>query len=560
MGMLLLVYMRLPVSDDLVQADAGSSKASIIAPALRESAMRNKDEGSATRVSKIVCRVAAATLIASCASGEQVVSDDAGIRADMIPFAQPSRATLQSSPKKVIAHWHQFPISRSKGGPDGDWYSSYAKVRLRPLPRPARTSSGNVEWKIEDALADIRQARQSGVDTFLINIYRTDMTNPWAWPVINYMLKAAARDNRGFTVAPNFDCSWGGDAAQGTAMANQYADFLASIGESSSAYLAKIGTSFLAGTYWAQNCQTAHWTAFKARMALRGMPMHLMCVFTGGGYRAEYDTACDSWSDWGERSADQALNLNWRTRYAGVSGEPIAGVISHGDTRYNEKDTGHDWSTSEQRGFGTLRNTWGEVLDGGADWAHLVTWNDIGEHSHMYPNTAGQWAFYDLNAYYIAWFKTGHRPQVTSDAIYYSHRIAQVPSGTKMRIRHLPWANIVDVVVFLTAPATVEVITPSGTTARNLQAGMQTFTVPLPFSGRPRFRIMRSDVPVIDFESAFPVGPMPAVHDVTYKAGGSLRAKYGVTDPASEACESGRLSPEQCLETPGEPVWHVWTR
>jgi hypothetical protein len=295
-------------------------------------------------------------------------------------------------------------------------------------------------------------------------------------------------------------------------------------------------------------------------MALRGMPMHVMCVFAGGGYRAEYDTACDSWSDWGERSADQALNLNWRTRYAGVSAEPIAGVISHGDTRYNEKDTAHDWSTSEQRGFGTLRNTWGEVLDGGADWAHLVTWNDIGEHSHMYPNTAGQWAFYDLNAYYIAWFKTGRRPQVTKDAIYYSHRVAQAPSGTKMRIRHLPWANNVDVIAFLTERAVVEVTTASGTTRKDLQAGMQTFTVPLPSSGKPRFRMVRSDVLVIDFESAFPVGPMPAVHDVTYKAGGSLRAKYGVTDQASKACESGQLSPDQCLEVPGEPVWHVGTR
>jgi hypothetical protein len=228
--------------------------------------------------------------------------------------------------------------------------------------------------------------------------------------------------------------------------------------------------------------------------------------------------------------------------------------VSAGDTRYPDRG---DWWTAEQRGFGTLRNTWSAALADGADWAQITTWNDIGEHSHLYPNTAGQWAFYDLNAYYIAWFKIGRPPQVTRDAIYYSHRIAQAPSGTKMGIRHLPWANLVDVVGFLTKPATVEVTTASGTTTRNLQAGMQTFAVALPSSGKPRFRMIRSGTPVVDFESAFAIGAMPAVHDVTYKAGGSLRTAYGIGNPAPAVCESGSSSPDQCLEAPGEPVWHL---
>lgn len=478
-----------------------------------------------------------------------------GIRADAIPFVQPDRATLQASSKKIVAHWHQFPISRSKGGPDGDWYATqFSKGRLRPLPRPARTTAGDVEWKIEDALADMRQARQSGVDAFLINIYRTDMTNPWAWPTINYMLKAAARDNKGFKIAPNFDCSYGGDAAQGTAMANQYVDYLGTIGETGSTHLMKIGANYVAGSYWTNNCQPAHWEAFKTRMSERGFPTHLICTFQGGGYRAEYDTACDSWSDWGERSADQALNRDWRARYAGVTGEPIAGVVSHGDTRYNENDAGHDWSTSEQRGFGTLRNTWLSVIQGaGADWAHLVTWNDIGEHSHMYPNTAGQWAFYDLNAYYAAWFKTGTAPPINKDAIYYSHRIAQTPSGTDMRLRHQPWANVVDVMAFLTAPATVEIITAAGTTSQAFGAGLQTMTAPLPTSGKPRIRIVRNGQPVVNTESQFTVGPMPAEHDVVYRAGGSLRTSLGQVAPSATVCATS--DPDTCLTTPGEPVW-----
>jgi hypothetical protein len=373
--------------------------------------------------------------------------------------------------------------------------------------------------------------------------------------MVNYMLKAAARDGKGFTVAPNFDCSYGGDGVAGAAMADQYVDYLASIGEAGSPHLMRVGSAYVAGTYWANNCDPAHYASFKTRMAERGMPVHLMCVMLGGDYRAEYDAVCDSWSDWGERSADQALTRGWASRYPEVAGrEPIVASVSAGDTRYPDRG---EWWTAEQRGFGTLRNTWSAALTDGADWAQIITWNDIGEHSHMYPNTAGQWAFYDLNAYYIAWFKTGYRPQATKDAIYYSHRIAQAPNGTRMRIRHLPWANIVDVVAFLTQPAVVEVTTTDGTARRDLQAGMQTFTVPLPSSGKPRFRMIRSGTLVVDLESAFAVGAMPAVHDVTYKAGGSLRTAYGIGNPASDVCESGSSSPDQCLEAPGEPVWHL---
>ena len=477
-----------------------------------------------------------------------VVSD--GIRADMVPFAQPSQATLQASEKLVLAHWHQFPVSRSKTGPDGDWYSGATNLRLRPLARPARTTAGDEEWRIEDAMIDIKWARQAGVNAFMLNIYRHDMTNPWAWPQLPRMLTAAGRDGKGFKIAPNFDCTYGGDSAAGTAMADQYADFLAANGKTADPSLMKIGDNYLVGTYWANNCDAAHYSSFKTRMSQRGMPVTLLCTMQGGPkYVAGHDGVCDAWSDWGERTADKA-GINWTARFAGVSGEPIAGVISHGDVRY---PTEGDWWTAEQRGFGSLRTSWDSARTTGASWVQLHTWNDIAEHSHMYPTTAGQWAFYDLNAYYIAWFKTGVQPTINKDAIYYSHRIAQTPVGTKMGIRHLPWYNEIDVTAFLTAPATVEVITASGTTSQDLGAGLQTMKAPLPTSGKPRIRVIRNGVAVVNTESQFTVGAMPAEHDVIYRAGGSLRTAHGVTNPAATVCTTG--TPDDCLMAPGEPVW-----
>lgn len=482
-------------------------------------------------------------------SGEANVD---GLPSNLIAFNQPSRETLQSSPKKVFAHWHQYPISRNKEGPTGDWYSAFSRVRTLPLRRPARTSGGDTEWRIEDALFDIQQARRIGVDAFFVNMYREDQTNPWAWPMWDYMLKAASRDNKGFKVAPNFDCSGGGDASQGTALANMASNWLDAIGEKNSAHHMKVDNKFIVGTYWVNNCQPQHYSNFKSRMSELGMPVFLVCVMSGP-YNSAYDSVCDAWSNWGERGADAAVNLNYTSpsefgTKAGI--EPIMAAISVGDVRYPVGDTHR---ADEQKGFGTLANTWGEAI-GLTDWAQLVTWNDIGEHSHFYPGTGMGYSQYDLTAFYIAWFKTGVMPAINKDAIYYSHRIANVPSGSGMpNLRSGSWANNVYAVFMLTDTATVQIITASGTTQQQLAAGVHTISAPMPLSGRPRFKIIRNSQTVVDVTSSYNIAAMPTPNDVVYRGGGSLRTIYGQSNSASTVCASGTA--DQCLNVNSEPVW-----
>jgi hypothetical protein len=64
-----------------------------------------------------------------------------------------------------------------------------------------------------------------------------------------------------------------------------------------------------------------------------------------------------------------------------------------------------------------------------ADWVQIVTWNDYGEGTEIAPSTSIQFSFYDLAAYYIQWFKTGVRPTITRDVLYYFHRTHSVHSG-----------------------------------------------------------------------------------------------------------------------------------
>jgi hypothetical protein len=468
----------------------------------------------------------------------------------LIPFVQPPLSALQASGKLVVAHWHQFPISRSQGSATSDPYKGFLdaapggmSIRIRPLGRPARSES---DWKLADSLVDIQWAQDIGVDAFFVNC-AADLQNPWAWPQYTRMLEAAKQHGGGFRVAPNIDCV-NGAGGDGAWMANVIINRLKSDGQLNSTSQLRVKGRFAVGSFHAGACGVKFWTDLRSTLKGAGFDPHVMCVFLGGAYRAEYDGVCDSWSDWGRKDAFSAPASDYNKRYAAVAGkEPIVAAISHGDVRYKNNSN----IAYESRGSETLRVNWDEAITTGADWAQLVTWNDLGEHAVFYPNTGEQFAFYDLTAYYIAWFKTGKKPAINKDALYYFHRVAKGPPWPALRAGS--WSNLVEAVAFLTAPATVEIITTAGTTKKDLPAGVQVLTAPMPASGEPRFRIVRAGAVVVDVTSAFKIGPMPAKNDVVYRGGGSLRTAHGLAHPPTSICQSSTA--DACLMTPGEPVW-----
>lgn len=371
------------------------------------------------------------------------------------------------------------------------------------------------------------------------------MRNPWAWPAYTRFLQAAAKLGTGFKIAPNIDCVSPG---RGRGMAETILTRLKEAGELSSPSQLRVGGRFVVGSFYANNCGVPYWTEFKAAMKAGGLDPFLVCVMLGGAYRAEFDGVCDAWSDWGRRDPWSAAGSDYARRYAGAKGEPIMAAISHGDIRY-KKDGNIAY---EQKGSQTLRINWEQAIATGAHWAQLNTWNDIGEHAAFYPNTAQQFAVYDLTAYYIAWFKTGAPPPITRDAVYYFHRVARVPPAPQLRFGS--WANEVEAVAFLTAPATVEIVTDEGVTRGDFPAGMHVLSAPLPAAGKPRLRIVRGGATVAEVTSAYAVGPMPPRNDVVYRSGGSLRASAAAAQgSADRVCREA--GPDACLMHPAEPVW-----
>ena len=78
---------------------------------------------------------------------------------------------------------------------------------------------------------------------------------------------------------------------------------------------------------------------------------------------------------------------------------------------------------AEAAGSMLYRAGWTSTIENEAAIASFVTWNDYSESSEIRPSTGIQYGFYDLTAYYLAWYKTGTPPPITRDVLYYFHRV-----------------------------------------------------------------------------------------------------------------------------------------
>jgi hypothetical protein len=519
-----------------------------------------------TRRQRTLCRViglAAAVLLAAphtvgLAQSPGSLTAPSAIPPSLLPF-DPRPA---DSPKQVIAHWHQVTLSDDNGLPPDDQQTQrlYNNEKLRhrparflPLRRPPRPGLSTEEWRTADAASDINLAQAIGIDVFMINAGILDTRNWRGLPQYIRMLKAARGLGADFAIAPNFDCvgGTGQSAASGAQAAENLLSFLRDAGELDNPHMARLDGAMLVGTWSYEKCAPAHWQAMKDSLADAGLPAHLMCI-AHPGFRqvvsAAHDGACDSWGDWGTRT------------YTADPAEPLTALARAGDERrvkavpttfnHQDADDGRGW---ESRGSELMRRSWETAIAADVEIAQIVTWNDVMEGSAMTPSTGRQFAFYDMAAYYIAWFKAGTPPPIARDALYYVHRKHLVPANYPFRGAAVQ--NLIEVVAFLTAPGTIEIVTDAGVTRHDVPAGVHAVHAPMPAAGRPHFRLVRDGRPVLAFDSQFPVTPWQEdFQDAQYRAGGSLRSLQ--SDPARAGASCAGRGVEACLSPGlGEPVW-----
>src|SRR3712207_6640972 len=179
-----------------------------------------------------------------------------------------------------------------------------------------------------------------------------------------------------------------------------------------------------------------------------------------------------------------------------------------------------------------LRNTWDIAIDGRADWAQLVTWNDSAEATNFQPSMSHGWSFLDLTAYYVTWFKTGQAPTITKDAVYLTHRkqwFSDAPTYPQTllstNVGRTQTRDAVEALVFLTAPATVTIKAGSSTFSCSAPAGVSTCVAPLAL-GSMSAQVTRSGVVKASVVSPWAVSHGPYVQDMQYVGASSLREGY----------------------------------
>lgn len=156
----------------------------------------------------------------------------------------------------------------------------------------------------------------------------------------------------------------------------------------------------------------------------------------------------------------------------------------------------------EYQGGRGMDNYWRSAISKQhADMVSLVTWDDYSESTFVEPTPTPltkypgiqvfpHLAYYELERYYISWFKTNNQPTITKDALfvfYRTHRNAAIASNDASVCPLGPiaddqkWGLVTDslyITTALTAPAEVVVQTGSVTQTISVPAGLSSTDLP----------------------------------------------------------------------------------
>lgn len=465
----------------------------------------------------------------------------------LLPFNQPSRAVLAASSRKVFAHWHEFPFryygSVGTGATDGyatslnpagfadEYFSSGNWIRNRPIPVTATATAST--YVAQDLSLDVTLAANIGIDAFLLNCWYGPEDFRWQAQMIGMFNAADAYSSQnaaGFFVVPNIDATIMAARLQANpndpvAVPETVADNFATL-KSHRSFM-KMGTKYMIGAFGVEYLPLSWYQRFINRLqTAHGMQVYFSGVFVDPSKRAAYASLLQLYSRWTidpyTQITTEAADKTW------ANGQGI-GFMSDVAQSY---DRPLSFITSETGGFQTEIETWTRAINDGAQAVQIITWNDHSEGTNLRPNTSSQYAYYDIAAYYIAWYKTGVKPTITRDVLYYSHRMQPTTAPrdtTKQPIAYVsknnvPFQDNVYLVGFLTQAGTLEIRSGGVLHQQAASAGVQLMSAPLAVNDKPQFSLVRSGLTRVSVVSAFGTRAKGMWQDLLYRAGGSTRS------------------------------------
>ena len=449
------------------------------------------------------------------------------------PFKRPSPATLTKSPRKVLIHYFPFFVLSYENAPlDADHWAQFASregingrfadiggyTRERPLT-PAR--SNNPNWRYIDAAVDILRAQLIGADGFGVDI--PDIATGARLGQVRILCEAAAAIAPGFRIALEPGTA---SLKQNGTTAADLADVLADLGQCPAVYHMEDGR-LLVMPFAPDLLPVEYWREVLDRLHQRGYSVAFVPDFLNLTKNIDpFVSLCAGATFWGPRDPVQieAEPVRRAEQYARSKLSLWMQPIAPQDVRPKASIF---WEAANTEVF---RDLWMQALRGHAGYAHVLTWNDYGETTEVAPSSGTQFLFYDLSAYFIAWFKLGLPPQIASDAIYYSHRTEIYVDGEQpergdrpfKRMGRTPVSNAVEMVALLAEPATLEIEIAGRTIQRPVSAGLVVFKAPAQ-PGRPIFRIRRQGAIVVEKTSDWMIEDHPSKANPAYFGGSSTR-------------------------------------
>ena len=445
-----------------------------------------------------------------------------------LPFAMPSEAVRNSSSHMVFAHYFTpYPISEDNLDPSVDYYT---RNYLNPLgeggihaayggllrDRPMTRAPLGGDWQLTDMEQDVRNARAAGLHGFTVDILGLSGYN---WTRLNRLLQAAA------LVDPSFKIVLMPDATAGdVADPNVLAASVAGIASHSSVFHLADGRLVIS-PFDPERKGAAWWQSWITTMRVsHGINVAFVPCFLN--YWANVDAFAPfsyGFSNWGNRSPGGNGNLAALVNDAHARGKIWMQPVSVQDERPDQ------YLYTEANNTENLRMTWSAAINDGADWVQIPTWNDYSEGANIAPSEGHGWTFLDISSYYIARYTTGQYPVLQKDALYVTHReqhFATLPSFPEKLPMTLtgssPARNTVEVLSFLTAPATVTVTVGTQTTVYSAPAGVSAHLVPLT-SGQVSAHADRNGGTVSHVVSPYTISLTPYVQDLQYHGVSSLR-------------------------------------
>jgi hypothetical protein len=453
----------------------------------------------------------------------------------------PPTHTLFGTSKKVFAHYFfPFPVSIDNAAPASDYYNTQyltkngesnkwlahgGYLRQRPL---GRTATANAAWLQLNMEAEIRAAMARGITGFAFDVMSVAETTGSNSPLQRLLAAALAVDSRfKIMVMPDMTVLQGNSSA--------VVQIIASVASSATAYRLSDGR-LVSSAFDAGLNSAAWWTSVLSQLNAKGINVAFVPVFLGWQGNAEaFAPISYGISDWGTATAASAGALQadpdiLRGTYGNIFMMPI------NPQQYRPKDFTY-WEAGNSAAF---RNGWMSAINGDADWVQLVTWNDFSESSQISPYTDATLrgdigtGYYDMNAFYAAWFLTGQKPTITHDVLYYFYRrepgTAAGPAQSQLdtNVTHTA-ENDIELVAFLTAPGTLKITIGGNTYTQNAAAGIASFKIPAQ-PGVPLFTLSRSGTDVFSFVGGVQIygssGIPSGVQDLTYWSGSA--AKSGI--------------------------------